>query len=221
MPRSSAALALALMAALVAGCTGSEASPTAATSITPTSGGESPALATAAPSSTPTAVQIDDPTSGELFLLAGVPEEFRDRCDRKTSDLPPGTRAAIECMPGDGPAELVGYYLLSDADDYYFDRVAEEGIEVDSGPCGADSPSGEGLVFGGIEEFGVEVRSACFINEPGFANLRMIDIGEEVYVGVLGRSDDFEELHFWATGSPEPGCTPCFITWLWHVPRED
>lgn len=217
--------AFVVLAVLLAACTASEAPSTATTSSPAISGSEGPAPSPSGqiepgPSSQPTERGVGDLSGGELFLLAGIPAEFRDRCESKTSDLPPDTRAAFECSPGDGPVELVGYYLLRDADGYYFDRVAEEGIEVDSGSCGPDSPAGEGIEFGGIEDFGVEVRSACFINEFGVANLRMVDIGEAVYVGVLGRSDDFVELIHWARGSPEPGCTPCFISWLWQVPRE-
>lgn len=134
----------------------------------------------------------------ELLLQQGVPDEYRDTCEPKRAELPPRTYAAIECKPADGPADMVGYYLIPDARAYYVERVAAEGLEMNTGGCppsaGEPAGLGEGIVMPtGIE--GSETRLACFVRD-GYAHLRLLIPGRDVYVGVAGRSpsDDLSAL---------------------------
>ncbi len=156
-----------------------------------------------------------------LYLLAGVPDEFRGSCAPKTSDLPADTLAAIECPIADGPADLVGYYLMADADAYYFQRVAQEGLELDSGGCRPDrnppGVPGEAVEMPGSQAV-FEVRLACFVNDQGYANLRIVDRARDVYIGVLGNGSDITDLVHWSQGSPGPGCIGCSSIWLWGLP---
>lgn len=169
----------------------------------------------------PVAAATAAPSQAVLYLLAGVPDEFRSSCAPKTSDLPADTLAAIECPVASGPADLVGYYLMNDADAYYFQRVAEEGLQLDSGGCRSDrnppGVPGEAVDLPAAQSV-FEVRLACFINEQGYANLRVVDRQKDVYIGVLGNGNDIGELVHWSQGSPGPGCIGCSSIWLWRLP---
>ncbi len=170
-----------------------------------------------------------DSTAGwlepELYLLSGFrtqPENGQvidqDRCAPRRADLPENATYGVECSIADGPAEQVGVYLFATEEDaraVYVARLAEYGVELGA-PAGADGCGAEGTELPGDEDDSVP-RSGTFLNEYGFANLRALFPEANVYVGVLGRSGDCDELSSWAHSSPELGVTPNPVN-VWYPP---
>lgn len=100
--------------------------------------------------------------------------------------------------------------------DAYFATLARQGVRRGQGD-GCPSGPTESPNYPVDPEFdtGYEVasRSACFVNEQGYANWRGTLEGSNIYVGVLGRNRDMGALQEWAylgndetPGSPTVWC---------------
>lgn len=157
-----------------------------------------------------------DPPSGftpdEEALLIGLRPDAQVGCAPKGDELPAGALAAVECVLDADLISRIGVYLFPtdrDAARAYLERLSSYGVKPNSGSClngepgdGAWTP-GDGEVDphgpGGIEFDGqslVTVRSGCFHNEQGFANVR-VTCGGGVYIGVLGSGRDIGALARW------------------------
>lgn len=160
----------------------------------------------------------------ELFLLSGFRTQpgsgqviDPDRCVPRRADLPENATYGVECSIADGPAEQVGAYLFATAEDAgaaYVARLAEYGVELGAA-AGADGCGAEGTELPGDEDS--VPRSGTFLNEFGYANLRVLFPSDNVYAGVLGRTADCNELWRWARLPPELGATPNPVN-VWSPP---
>lgn len=175
--------------------------------------------ATAAPS----AIGLEDWTAAQLFLLAGAEPNIRPTCG-KAPRLPDGAYDGIQCEP-DGFS--IGYYAFDERDvmrKLYFDRLAEYGVEPDSGEGCFDGKPGESVDTPGNEGF--ELHVGCYVDETGLANARMIFAsetwGQSVYVGVVGNDGSIDNLFAALFPDYEPGSTGC--GWcagqIWSAPGE-
>ena len=148
--------------------------------------------------------------SGELFLLSGFRDDIRhdesvaygtETCGPRRDDLPVGATDGVECALSSGAGERVGAYLFPDdraARAAYDARLRENGLGVDDDG---------GCPFGSITPavpVAYQPRAACFVNEAGFANLRLFWPGQSVVVGILGRTGSIRQLAEWASMLP-PG----------------
>jgi hypothetical protein len=230
-------LAASLVAVVaLAGCAGP-----VAPSSSPSAPAEVPSAPPAAPSETPASPASPEPSvspeptiappaarpsatprpakpalnASEKYLKAGIRRGAVD-CEPVRDSLPVGSIAGIECGSDDRAVARVGFYLFgNDRDmlDAYLARMKLEGIKIESGGC--NDKEGEGAyVPWGPEEL-APYRNGCFINDAGYANLRVTLPAEHVYIGVLGRTRDMDALvQFAFLGNHD---TPSFPT-LWAVP---
>lgn len=174
------------------------------------------AATTAGPSPSPTSVATIATTlpssrwrTGELFLLSGLRADIRhdehvdyakDTCRPRREDLPARATDGVECDLAVGEAERVGAYLFPDdqaARAAYESRLQENGLgwDDDGGcPFGSTTPQ-----TAPVESL---PRSACFVNDSGFANLRVFWPGQSVVIGVLGRSGSIRKLGAWSSMLP-------------------
>ena len=163
---------------------------------------------TEAPARTP----VPDFSEDEFHMLNDVRPDAAVNCVPRRADLPVGATAAIDCRPEAGPAEQVGVYRFqaNDAARTYLDRMTAAGVPLRQGDCWNGEPGdtaafpgdGESREFEYRGEFYHFVRSGCFHNELGFANVRVLcDSG--TYVGVLGHGRDLAELYRWTVELPE------------------
>ncbi len=135
-------------------------------------------------------------TPDEQALLDGVRRDAVD-CAPVRQDLPPNAVAAIECASDDPAIDRIGFYRFADDDamlDVYLDRMASEGVAMDSGTC--RTGEGEGAYWPG--EGVIVARNGCFINAQGFANYRATLPGEHVYIGILGNTANTAALEDFA-----------------------
>lgn len=145
---------------------------------------------------------------GELFLLAGFRDDIRhdddadyrtETCRPRRDDLPTGATDGVECALSAGAGERVGAYLFPDdqaARAAYDARLRENGVRVDEDggcPFGSITPS---------VPVADQPRAACFVNDAGFANLRIFWPGQSVVIGILGRTGSIRELATWASMLP-------------------
>ena len=205
--------------------TSSEPAPSAsAPSSASASGAASgPASASAVPSSQP-AAGLESWTGGELFLLSGVDRAIRSTCG-PAPDLPPEATAGIQCRrPG---VTAIGFYLFEDAvtmREAYFGRLAEFGVEPNSGSVCRDGSPGEGTDTPGIEGF--ELRVGCYVDADGIAQVRAalpaVAEFQSVYIGVAGTNDSIADLLLELFGPREGviGCNFC-VGSLWSAARAD
>ena len=173
-----------------------------------------------APSPTVTPAPTDSPapamTRQERQLVAILRPDAAVNCVPRRDDLPEGARWGIECHPNDPLVARVGVYDFPteiDAARAYMTRMADSGVDVNSGDCGRDQPGetawvpgdGEGDIDDpGVFNFENEAlspeRAGCFLNEDGIANTR-VTCG--VYIGVLGTGKDLSDLYDWTWKYPE------------------
>jgi hypothetical protein len=164
---------------------------------------------TQAPAGTQTPAKTAVPTFSpeEAGLPGFIRADAGVNCVPRRADLPAGATAAVDCRPETGPAEQVGVYLFpfeGDATTTYLDRVTAAGVPLRQDHCrdgkpgeAASFPSdGESREFEYRGEFYNFVRSGCFHNERGFANVRVL-CDSAIYVGVLGHGRDLAELYRW------------------------
>ncbi len=224
-----------LLAGVLASCQATpDPSPPAATS--PETTGSAPSVAataseaaseSASPSATPTsepATGLEDWTGGQLFLLSGVERPTRATCG-PAPELPPEASAGIQCRPAGVTA--IGFYLFEDPDsmrEAYFARLAEFGVERESGQVCRDGSPGEGADTPGIEGF--EYRIGCYVDADGIAQVRAalpaVAGSRSVYIGVAGADGSIADLLLQLFGSREGiiGCNFC-VSSLWFAAQPD
>jgi hypothetical protein len=235
-------LAVLVVAVVIAACEATPSdSPPATTSPTssepaPSASARASASASAtasgpvSPSVVPTpepAAGLDDWTGGQLFLLSGVDRAIRSTCG-PAPDLPPEATAGIQCRPAGATAvatgvTAIGFYLFEDADtmrEAYFARLAEFGVEPNSGSVCRDGAPGEGADTPGIEGF--ELRVGCYVDADGIAQVRAalpaVADTRSVYIGVAGTNDSIADLLLELFGPREGviGCNFC-VGSLWSA----
>ena len=148
--------------------------------------------------------------------MAGIQRGAVDCAPVRTA-LPPRAIAGIDCASDDPTVARVGFYLFrnqADTISAYLQRMAAEGIELDTGNC--IDGEGEGAYVPWEDNELAPYRNGCFINDAGYANYRATLPGEHVYIGVLGRTKATAPLADFAfKGSVD---TPGFPT-LWLAPE--
>ena len=196
-----------LLAIVLSACQASsdESEPATATPGTSSSIPSASASATAktseaaSPSASPTsgaATGLEDLTGAQLFLLSGVDGESRSTCT-PAPELPPRATAGIQCDRAGVTA--IGFYLFDDADtmrESYFARLAEFGVEPNSGEVCRDGAPGEGIDTPGNEGF--EFRVGCYVDADGIAQVRAalpaVAESRSVYVGIAGTDGSIADL---------------------------
>jgi hypothetical protein len=226
----------ALLLVLTLAACGTSSSSTPAGSVSPTPSAVPTSAATAAASAAsaapepsaavvatpaPSAMGLADWTATELFLLAGANPALRPTCG-KAPKLPDGAYDGIQCHPaGISSIGLYAFDSREEARKLYFDRLAEYKVKPDSGDGGCP---GENVDTPGNE--GYELRIGCYVDEDGLANARMLFPGEapgqSVYIGVVGKTDDYGDLITWLFPDYQPGATGCgwCIGGFWSAPGE-
>jgi hypothetical protein len=191
----------------------SPSQPAPSPSATPEPSEPAPSQGPSEPAATP---KPPKPTFNERerYLLAGILRGAVD-CVPVREDLPPKSGAGIECGSTDPVVARVGFYYFDRDEDMlaaYAARLIREGVELDSGPvCYERASEGPYVPWDGPDM--APLRYGCFVNGEGYANLR-ITTGEAVYIGILGRTADMEDLYEFAfRGSVD---TPSFPT-LWGL----
>lgn len=238
MARTRLPLLVLSLAALLAACgstaptpspAGSPVGSPAASPSTPAEGESAPpsdAPATPAPSDpatpAPTVAPAPSMTPEQARLMTLLRADVLADCAARTADLPEGAQYGIECRPDDPLAARVGIYWypsVNEAATAFLNRMADAGVDVNSGDCGADKP-GEGGYYpgdgeGSLDDPGVfnfenavlaPQRIGCFLNGDGIANVRLTC--GQAYIGILGRKGDLSDLQDWAWRYPdgyEPG----------------
>jgi hypothetical protein len=210
---ASAALAVMFIVAACGSATAPSSSPSAPSSPAPAPSEPAPASPTPEPSVAPPSEPPSDapteapaaPTAQEQYLIDGVLRGAQD-CAPVRDDLPAGAIAGIECAADDPAVAQVGFYLFADEAamlDAYFARMDAEGVTRESGGCVDGEGEGSYIPFEGISPD----RDGCFINEQGYANYRATRSGANVYIGILGTSDDMAALadFAWLGNQDTPG----------------
>jgi hypothetical protein len=159
---------------------------------------------TPVPTDTPSEAPLT-PTPEEQALIDGVLRGGED-CRPVRVDLPEGAIAGIECAADDPAVARLGFYRFPDEATMlaaYFARMASEGIETDSGSCVDGEGEGSYIPYEGVSPD----RAGCFINDEGYANYRATRSGSNVYIGILGTSDDMAALadFAWVGSQDTPG----------------
>ena len=133
------------------------------------------------------------------YLSDGIRDDVGG-CGPPEGDLPVLALAGVECHLGSDLADSVGFYLFNDRNDPlqpYYERLAEQDIEPDSGNCDAGQPGDRAWSDDEMDRVG------CFVNDQGFANVRWTLASGPIYIGVLGNDDDIGALMDWSSGSLE------------------
>lgn len=225
---------LLVLAAAISGCAPSASAspsagtPTATTDASAPAGTSSPSGAGGSGGPSATAGEVGglvDLTGPELFLASGIAIEVRRSCGR-APELPDGAVAGLQCHP-DGVA-AIGFYLFDDRatmHDWYFARLAEFGVERDSGEVCRDGLPGEGADNPGDDDF--VNRIGCYVDTSGAANVRMafpaVAGDQSVYVGAAGETGSIPDLLaalFPPRGPGATGCNYCIGT-VWSAGRSD
>jgi hypothetical protein len=136
-----------------------------------------------------------------------------------------GSDAGIQCERAGVTA--IGFYLFEDGEtmrDAYFARLAEFGVEENSGQVCRDGSPGEGTDTPGLEGF--EYRVGCYVDADGIAQVRAalpaVAGSWSVYIGVAGTDGSIADLLLELFGSREGvvGCNYC-VGSLWSVAQAD
>jgi hypothetical protein len=181
---------------------GASASPTPSASPAPTRSATPSVAPTPAGTPSPTPVAF---SAAERRLLDALRSDSRIDCAPRRTDLPPGSDAGIECRPG-GIVARVGVYGFSGADpdparSTYLARLAAAGVARGSGDCATGKPGDEAwptYLPDEADDGGPSaLRSGCFLDENGIANVRLTCYGP-IYMGVLGTSSDVAALYRWS-----------------------
>ena len=178
-------------------------------------------VVTPAPTARPTPKPTPRPTpvafnKAEKYLIGGIMRGESDCSPVRSTKLPAGAIAGIDCDLVGSPVARAGYYLFkSEAGmlDAYFARMRAEGIATESGD-GCFNREGESAYVPWDPADGMgPYRKGCFVNDAGYGNLRLTLPGAHVYVGLLGRTADMGALSEWAFHGNHD--TPSFPT-LWQ-----
>ena len=166
---------------------------------------------TPSPKPTPVVLKVE-----EVYLMAGVRKGLTN-CVPVRENLPKETTGAIECSADDPAVAKVGFYLFDGsaaALDAYYARFRAEGVPLNEGTCFEGTGVAEGPYIPGPDD--TDSRVGCFINDQGYANLRVTMPGFLLYIGVLGTSADTKSLEeFTFRGNVD---VPGFPT-LWVEPE--
>ena len=237
--RVPAGVVVCLVAAMLVACQPSSsestrrALPTPATPAASASGGPMVAPASASSSARPVAAASSDAggvfnlTGPELFLASGIATEIRRSCGR-APDLPAEAIAGIQCHPDSTSIEAIGFYLFerrAPMREWYFARLAEFGVERDSGETCVDGLPGEGVDTPGIEN--LEYRIGCYVDASGAANVRMalpaVAEDRSVYVGAAGTTQSIEGLVAALFPNYVPGTigSTFGVSTVWSAARSD
>jgi hypothetical protein len=125
-------------------------------------------------------------------------------CTPRRTGLPARATAGIECRVDTALVDRVGVYGFNGDDDIlsvYFDRLARYGVLPRTGACrrGAvgDRSWPDYLPDEAVDGGYSPLRSGCFIDENGIANVRVICYAS-IYIGILGKDADVAALSEWA-----------------------
>jgi hypothetical protein len=232
MRRCEGVVALVLLLTVTAACAPGSSTPpeVGSPASVATAGPETLAPATPeapsqpAPSAEQSAFGLDDWSHTQLFLLAGLEPKFRATC-APGSVLPKGSSDGIDCKP-EG-IEALRVYAFDDRADMqrlYFTRLGENSVKADTRDGCQDGRPGE---IADSPDFGWGPnRIGCYLDESGDANVRMIfptrNYGQSVYIGVVGRNGNIDDLMRWLFPNFVAGAIDC--TWcidsLWSMPGE-
>ncbi len=152
----------------------------------------------------------------ERYLIDGIMRGEGDCSPVRARALPGDAIAGIDCDLIGSPVARAGYYLFeNEADllDAYFARMRAEGIVPESGD-GCFKVGGEsGYIPWDPNDGMAPYRHGCFVNDQGYGNYRVTLPGANVYIGLLGRTEEMRSLEEWAFfGNVD---TPGFPT-LWQ-----
>jgi len=184
-----------------------------------------PPVATPAPTPEPTAKPTPKPTPrptnppfnrAERYLIGGIERGEGDCSPVRSTRLPAGAIAGVDCDLIGSPVARAGYYLFENDEDMldaYFARMRAEGVSLESGD-GCFKRKGESAYIPWDEADGIApYRHGCFVNDAGYGNYRVTLPGAHIYIGLLGRTAAMGTLEDWAfLGSMD---TPGFPT-LWR-----
>ena len=152
-------------------------------------------------------------TDAEQDLLDGVQRGTKD-CQplRGRGELPKAALAGIECDSPDPAVARVGFYVFADGEDMinaYLSRMEAEGVALNSGSCNDGEAEGAYIPNDGF----AYDRAGCFINDAGFANYQFTMPVSNVYIGILGRSDDMLALETfaWKGNQDTPGTPTLWV----------
>ena len=185
------------------------ASPSPAVPSVPPSAGPSALPSTPAPTVAPTPTPTPAPSlsAAELALVEQLRADVRTGCVPRRTDLPPRATLGVECHPADPLVAAVGIYAFGPqggpegARDTYLERLAAAGVKPASGDCTRETP-GDHSWPANLPDEGEDgglssLRSGCFLDENGTANVRLTCYGD-FYVGVLGRTKELGALYAWS-----------------------
>lgn len=219
-------LATAAIGLLIVGCStsnpiptvqpaGSGVSPSAMPSASPAASASSPAASPAPSAAPPAATPSPSPspapslTAPERGLVDSIRADSRIDCTPRRTDLPKDADAGVECHVNTALVDRIGIYSFDtqlDVDPVlaaYLDRLAVNKVAPRSGDCQAgtagDSSWPSNLpdtADDGSPGFSA-LRSGCFLDENGIANVRLTCYGP-LYVGILGTNADIAGLYKWA-----------------------
>ena len=212
-------IATSILAALVmTACGATPSAPSPSAPVTPPSPSAAPSTPvtppspSAAPTASPDVASPPPPADfspAERYLLGGIRRDVVD-CEPAggSDDLPRDAIGGIECRSTDPAVARIGFYLFADDAamlDAYFRRMTAEGVAMDAGPCRDGNGDGE---MGHVPDEGISPdRTGCFVNDEGYANVRLTMSGTHVYIGILGRSADTAVLedYAWRGNQDVPG----------------
>jgi hypothetical protein len=172
-----------------------EPSRPASPSAEPTSPPASTPPRTSEPSATATPITF---STAERYLVDGMMRGESHCSPVRGPNLPGLAIAGIDCRLVGSPAARMGFYLYKSDDDMldaYMARVSAERLVVDSGAC--IPGEGEGAYIPAGDDFSSD-RHACYVNDDGYGNYRATISGVNVYMGLLGRTEDMRSLEDWA-----------------------
>jgi hypothetical protein len=129
------------------------------------------------------------PDEREVELLAQLPTELRESCERASAD---GAATAVRCRPEDGADEVVftGFVSAAGLDTAYRRHVDDAGVAPDSGDCASG---------GGAEQAFPDGRLLCHGTDS--SSVLVWTAAEQRILAVANRSDgDDRALYTWWAG---------------------
>ena len=132
---------------------------------------------------------VPPPSDPMKYLRAGIPEAVRQTCKSRSGVVPPRTIAALDCAPSASAIETMSYFLMRPVDTR---RAWQQRMDEYRLRPGGKCAKGKA----GIESTRRARSVGCYVNEQGYANLRLA-VGATcpaVYIGVLGDTRDIARL---------------------------
>jgi hypothetical protein len=130
------------------------------------------AFSIAACQGAPVAEPIADatPTAEEAILLGGLRRDAFADCAPIRSGLPDGAVAGIECFPGLADVDRVALFLFDFQPtllETYFARLAEHGVQPQSGFCGEAMGGEDPYLPGDDGPEPIAERNGCYVDDSG------------------------------------------------------